>query len=94
VNQEITNCVSAGLLAITVLTVTSPSLFAQGTAAEREACTPDVFRLCGSFIPNAVDITACLKERKTSLSEGCRKVIYPDNTSRSSDLHPQTRNGR
>jgi hypothetical protein len=27
--------------------------FAQGTEQQREACTPDAFRLCGQFIPDA-----------------------------------------
>ncbi|MGY3451535.1 hypothetical protein [Bradyrhizobium sp. USDA 4353] len=58
-------------------------LSAQGTLEEREACTPDVFRLCSSFIPDPEAITACLRTRKPDLSVACRKVLFP---ARSDDL--------
>lgn len=45
------------------------------TAEERQACTPDVFRLCSSHIPDADAITACLKARSSSLSDRCRYVM-------------------
>jgi hypothetical protein len=35
----------------------------QGSDAERSACTPDVFRLCGQYIPRA------------NLSPACRAVF-------------------
>jgi hypothetical protein len=47
----------------------------RGTVEEREACTPDVFRLCSSYIPNADRISVCLKEHLQSLSEPCRVVM-------------------
>jgi hypothetical protein len=47
----------------------------QGTADERRACTPDAFRLCGEFIPNADRITACLQEKVRDLSPACRVVF-------------------
>ena len=47
----------------------------QGTAEEREACTPDAFRLCGAFIPDADKITACLKSNRSQLSPAC-KVVF------------------
>jgi hypothetical protein len=65
-------CLSGALFAL----ATSP-LCAQGTPEQREACTPDVFRLCGSFIPDPSAITACLKKRKADLSNNCRQVLYP-----------------
>lgn len=45
------------------------------TPEEREACTPDVFRFCGSHIPDAGAITACLRAKFTNLSDQCRYVI-------------------
>jgi hypothetical protein len=45
------------------------------TRAERAACTPDVLRLCAAQIPNAGAITACLRERRATLSPGCRTVM-------------------
>nr|WP_083519359.1 hypothetical protein [Bradyrhizobium jicamae] len=47
----------------------------QATAEEQQACTPDVFRLCSSRIPDADAITACLRAKLTSLSDQCRYVI-------------------
>lgn len=47
----------------------------QGTAAQRIACTPDVFRLCAQEIPNADRIVACLKQEMAYLSPACRAVF-------------------
>lgn len=60
----------------------------RGTAAQRAACTPDVFRLCLSEIPNVDGIVACLKREKANLSSGCRTVIA------SEDKHVATRSIR
>jgi hypothetical protein len=56
-------------LTAVALTVTSASR-AEPTAAQREACTPDVLRLCSSQIPNVAGITACLRREKPRLSPG------------------------
>ncbi len=50
---------------------------AVGSAEERAACTPDVFRLCSSEIPNVDRIVACMKREKTRLSPACRAVFRP-----------------
>jgi len=63
-------CVALALLSAT----TSPS-FSQGTLEQRMACTPDVFRLCSAFIPNADEITICLKEKNVELSDACAAAI-------------------
>ena len=47
----------------------------QGTAEQRRACTPDVYRLCAGEIPNARAITACLRRQKASLSPACAAVF-------------------
>ena len=49
--------------------------FALGSAEQRVACTPDVFRLCSSEIPNVGLIISCMKANKTSLSQACRSVF-------------------
>jgi hypothetical protein len=46
-----------------------------GTQEQRRACTPDVYRLCASEIPNVRAITACLRRQKASLSDACRAVF-------------------
>jgi hypothetical protein len=47
----------------------------QGTLEQRRACTPDVFKHCGEFIPDADRITACLREKIRDLSPDCRIVM-------------------
>ena len=49
--------------------------FAQGTLEQQLACTPDVLKLCSTFIPNADAITACLRDKSAELSDACRPVI-------------------
>jgi hypothetical protein len=63
-------CVSATLLSMTA----TPAL-SQGTPEQRLACTPDAFRLCSTFIPNADEITICLKEKYANLSDACRTAL-------------------
>jgi hypothetical protein len=56
--------------------MTSPATsFAQGTLEERIACTPDVLRLCSAFIPDADQITACLRQKNAELSDACKPFI-------------------
>ncbi|MDF3813688.1 MULTISPECIES: hypothetical protein [Rhodopseudomonas] len=45
------------------------------TPAQKRACTPDVYRLCASEIPNRAAITACLRRKRGRLSEACRAVF-------------------
>ncbi|GJD95670.1 hypothetical protein [Methylobacterium iners] len=66
-----TSMVLAGL----ALLLAAAPASAQGSSAERAACTPDVFRLCASHIPSVGQITACLKRERASLSAGCRTVM-------------------
>ncbi len=47
----------------------------QGTEAQRMACTPDVFRLCGSEIPDRDRIVGCLRQNIALLSRPCRAVF-------------------
>ena len=64
------------IVGIVVYAVSLPTTsFALGTDEERGACTPDVFRLCGSEIPNVDRIIACMKSKRASLSSACRLVF-------------------
>jgi hypothetical protein len=47
----------------------------QGTADERQACEPDVNRLCGQFIPDRDKIILCLNQKVKELNPSCRAVI-------------------
>jgi hypothetical protein len=53
------------------------SAIAQGTEQQQEACTPDVFRLCGTYIPDVDRITACLRGNGPRLSRPCYDVFFP-----------------
>ena len=65
-------CVSLALLAATASPAPS---FSQGTLEQRLACTRDVLRLCSAFIPNADEITICLREKNAELSDACRMAF-------------------
>jgi hypothetical protein len=65
------------LIALALL-VTSGSLRAaeeEGTPAQRNACRPDVFRLCKEWIPKHDAITYCLQKNIDRLSRDCRAVM-------------------
>jgi hypothetical protein len=47
------------------------------SAEERAACTPDVFRLCSSDIPNVERIIVCMKRERSKLSPACAAVFNP-----------------
>jgi len=64
----------AVFIAMAVALPTSAS-FAQGTRAQRMACTGDVWRLCSSAIPNVNNIVSCLQRQKSRLSPGCAAVF-------------------
>src|SRR6201996_8149682 len=55
----------------------TPAFSSQGTPEQRLACTPDVFRLCSAFIPDADEITICLKEKYANLSDACKVALEP-----------------
>ena len=65
-------CISLALLSATVSPAPS---FSQGTLTQRTACTPDALRLCSAFIPNADEITTCLREKNAELSDACRTAF-------------------
>ena len=51
----------------------------KGTWEQQMACTPDVWRYCGSAIPDVDRIVACLRQNTPQLSEGCRAVFASNN---------------
>lgn len=52
--------IGGGVVGLALLLGAATPAAAQGTDYQRQACTPDVFRLCGAYIPDADRITACL----------------------------------
>lgn len=47
----------------------------RGTPEQRAACAPDAFRLCLSYIPDATNVEACLRQKESALSDACRAVF-------------------
>ncbi|WFU23006.1 hypothetical protein QA649_33730 [Bradyrhizobium sp. CB1717] len=47
----------------------------RGTPEQRAACAPDAFRLCAGYIPDAANVEACLRQKKSDLSDACRVVF-------------------
>ncbi len=50
-----------------------------GTWEQQQACTPDVWRLCGDQIPDVSRIVTCLQRNTPNLSSGCRAVFQTGN---------------
>ena len=42
---------------------------------QKRLCTPDVFRLCSSEIPDRGRIIACMHQKRAQLSAECRSVF-------------------
>jgi hypothetical protein len=54
----------------------------RGTEAQREACTPDAFRLCSQFMPDSTRIEQCLRDAGPRLSAACYAVFNPPSEQR------------
>ena len=61
--------------ALFVLAAWPLSAAAAESEADREACTPEVHRLCGQYIPDREAIIACLKHNMKHLVPACRRVM-------------------
>ena len=66
-----------GIAAVALLLVLPAFAFAQGTPQQREACTPDAFRLCGAYMPDPNGVEACLRASGPRLSPACYEVFFP-----------------
>ncbi len=67
--------VIAGALVVGALAASPLSVVRAETEADREACTPEVHRLCGQYIPDREAIVQCLKQNMKNLVPACRKVM-------------------
>ncbi|MDB5616234.1 hypothetical protein [Tardiphaga sp.] len=67
---------AAKLTVATALTLGALTTIAQAHTAEQEQlCTGDAMRLCSSEIPDVGRVTACMIQRRSQLSEGCKSVF-------------------
>jgi hypothetical protein len=74
------------------------SAAAQGTAEQRSACMGDAFEFCGSEIPDATKVEACLRKNLRKISPACQSQFRPANAlakrritpvaARPVDMHP------
>jgi hypothetical protein len=62
--------------AVGALAICGSAAAFDGTMRQRNACGPDVFRLCHNYIPNVGEIVACLRGSEARLSEPCRQVMF------------------
>jgi hypothetical protein len=62
----------------------------QGTYEQQIACTPDVFRLCGQYIPDTGQIVACLRQNTPQLSAPCR-AVFESNANAREQAQPKRR---
>jgi hypothetical protein len=62
-------------LALLSATVSAAPALAQGTRAQRMACTSDALRLCSAFIPDADAVTSCLRDKNAELGDACRTAF-------------------
>ena len=76
-NRTTSKIISAALI---VFTLGAGEALAQATRAQEEACQPDVFRLCGSDIPDVGRIVACLRGNESRLSAACHQVMFAEPT--------------
>ncbi len=65
----------AGLGLILGLAFTAAPAMAQGTQAQRDACTGDAMNLCSEFTPDPGRTGACLNAKRAQLSPACRAVF-------------------
>ncbi len=45
------------------------------TQEQQQLCTGDAMRLCGDAIPDVDRVTACMIQKRASLSDGCKAVF-------------------
>jgi hypothetical protein len=62
---------AASCFALTLLTTGALAYSPQ----QEQMCTGDAMRLCGQYIPNVDRITACMVQKYSELSDGCKAVF-------------------
>ena len=68
--------------ALIVFAIGGGAASAQSSMQRQNACRPDVFRLCSSYIPDVGQIVACLRDNEPRLSEACHQVMFSDASER------------
>ena len=63
------------VLAVLLCATTASAQETRGNAEQRAACAPDAFRLCASYIPDAIGVEQCLRQNESKLGDPCRSVF-------------------
>ena len=64
------------LLVATAFMLVMLTTASQAHSPEQEQlCTGDAFRLCSSEIPDVERVTACMIQKRSQLSDGCKSVF-------------------
>jgi hypothetical protein len=64
------------VLAVLLLAATAQTAAAQsGPTPEQMTCRSDASKFCAEHIGKPPQMNACLRENKSKLSDGCRKVV-------------------
>ena len=71
------NAAKFGLMTAVVLLAVGSDRAAAYTPEQQQACTDDAMRLCGNFVPDVDQITACMIRNKAQLSQGCAVYFQP-----------------
>ena len=82
---------SSRVAAAFVFAALSAPAFAQGTAEQREACTPDAIKLCSDTIPDIDKTKACMQAHEAELSPRCRAVFTAGDERQPGDETPAVR---
>jgi hypothetical protein len=71
------------IVALAIVLWTAPAVAQdyRGSVGQRAACTPDAFRLCASYIPDATKVEMCLRSKTPDLSPACRSVFSQSSAS-------------
>jgi hypothetical protein len=51
------------------------SAAAQASDEARRACTPEAFRLCNQYVPDAGQVAACLRRNRSAVNAECRRFL-------------------
>jgi hypothetical protein len=80
------NTLTSLMTAVALIAGSSVAALAGGTDAQREACTPDAFRLCTSAMPDEGRVENCLRSAGPRLSRACYDVFFPQSANNQAQM--------
>lgn len=80
------NTLTSLTTAVALIAGSSAAALASGTDAQREACTPDAFRLCTSAMPDEGRVENCLRNAGPRLSRACYDVFFPQSANNQAQM--------